>query len=71
MKYVAMLLAAMAITGAAQAAKYVDGYTKKDGTQVQGHYKTESNSSKQDNYSTKGNTNPYTGKKGTVDPYDN
>ena len=34
MKYVAMLLAAMAITGAAQAAKYVDGYTKKDGTQV-------------------------------------
>ena len=45
------------------------GYTKKNGTYVAPHYKTKSNKSKHDNYSTKGNTNPHTGKKGTVNPY--
>jgi len=32
-------------------------------------YKTSPNKTKLDNYSTKGNYNPYTGKKGTVNPY--
>ncbi|MDD3144798.1 MAG: hypothetical protein PHV23_01660 [Candidatus Gracilibacteria bacterium] len=44
--------------------KYQKGYIKKNGTYVQGHYKTVSNSKKSDNFSTKGNYNPYTGKKG-------
>lgn len=44
---------------------YVKGYTKKDGTYVQGHYRSSSNGTTSDNWSTKGNTNPYTGKKGT------
>ena len=48
---------------------YVPGYTKKDGTYVPGHYKSAPNSTKADNYSAKGNVNPYTGEKGTVDPY--
>lgn len=48
---------------------YVNGYTKKDGTYVQGHYKTTPNSNMFDNFSTKGNINPYTGKSGYVDPY--
>jgi len=48
---------------------YVKGYVKADGTYVPGHYKTEPNATKLDNYSTKGNVNPYTGKAGTVDPY--
>lgn len=48
---------------------YVRGYTKSNGTYVQGHYKTKSNNSLYDNYSTRGNTNPYTGKKGTKNPY--
>jgi hypothetical protein len=42
----------------------VSGYTKSNGTYVQPYYRTQSNSTKSDNYSTKGNTNPYTGKKG-------
>ncbi|MFG6467537.1 hypothetical protein [Roseateles sp. BYS87W] len=46
----------------------VSGYTKKDGTYVAPHHATNPNDSKRDNYSTKGNTNPYTGKDGTVDP---
>lgn len=46
----------------------VRGYTRKDGTYVAPHQQTNPNSSKYDNWSTKGNVNPYTGKKGTVDP---
>ena len=53
----------------AQAQVRVKGYTRKDGTYVAPHYRSTPNSSRYDNYSTKGNYNPYTGKKGYVDPY--
>ena len=43
---------------------YVKGYYKKSGTYVQPHYRTSPNSTRNDNYSTEGNTNPYTGEKG-------
>lgn len=46
---------------------YVKGYVKRDGTYVQPHYRTTPNGTKNDNYSTKGNFNPYTGKEGTKD----
>ncbi|WP_298997021.1 hypothetical protein [uncultured Desulfovibrio sp.] len=46
----------------------VKGYTKKSGTYVAPHKRTAPNNTKMDNYSTKGNTNPYTGKKGTKKP---
>jgi hypothetical protein len=42
----------------------VSGYTKKNGTYVNSYYRSDSNSKKSDNYSSYGNTNPYTGKKG-------
>lgn len=44
----------------------VDGYIKQNGTVVNDYYRTKPNSIKSDNYSTKGNRNPYTGKKGTL-----
>ncbi len=44
---------------------WVNGYTKSNGTYVQSHYRTAPNNTVNDNYSTKGNINPYTGKKGT------
>lgn len=44
---------------------WVNGYTRKDGSYVQGYYRTQQNSTRNDNYSTVGNTNPYTGKAGT------
>lgn len=50
---------------------YVKGYTRRDGTYVQPHYRSDSNNTKLDNYSTRGNINPYTGKYGTKDPYKN
>lgn len=50
------------------AANKVKGYYKKNGTYVQPYQRSKSNESKLDNYSTKGNINPYTGKKGNQDP---
>ena len=47
----------------------VKGYFKSSGTYVNSYYKTSPNKTKLDNYSTKGNYNPYTGKKGSVNPY--
>jgi hypothetical protein len=43
----------------------VKAYIKKNGTPVQTYKRTASNSTQKDNFSTKGNVNPYTGKKGT------
>ena len=39
----------------------VSGYTRNNGTYVQSHVRTMPNNTNWDNYSTKGNTNPYTG----------
>lgn len=63
------LLLATALPFAASAQVYVHGYAKKDGTYVQPHYRSSPNSTKADNYSTRGNVNPYTGQPGTRDPY--
>lgn len=47
----------------------VRGYIKPStGRYVAPHYKTTPNKTKFDNFSTKGNTNPFTGKKGYVNP---
>lgn len=43
---------------------YVDGYYRNDGTYVAPHYRTNPNDSRLDNWSTQGNTNPYTGSMG-------
>lgn len=48
------------------AATYVRGYTRSNGTYVQPYYRSTSNYTKADNYSSYGNYNPYTGKKGTI-----
>lgn len=41
------------------------GYINSNGTYVQPHVKTTSNNTNWDNFSTSGNTNPYTGQNGT------
>lgn len=45
--------------------RYQRGYVKKSGTYVQPHYKTQTNKTNHDNYSTTPNRNTYTGKSGT------
>lgn len=47
----------------------VRGYTRQDGTYVQPHQRSAPNNTTLDNYSTRGNVNPYTGAAGTRDPY--
>jgi hypothetical protein len=47
---------------------YVSSYTRSNGTYVAGHHQTNPNDTKYDNWSSKGNVNPYTGKEGTIDP---
>lgn len=43
----------------------VSGYTRSSGTYVAPSHATNRNTTKADNWSTKGNVNPYTGKAGT------
>ncbi len=43
----------------------VRGYYRSSGTYVQPHQRTYPNATRNDNYSTIGNTNPYTGRAGT------
>lgn len=47
----------------------VRGSIAKSGVVKQPHFRTSPNSTKLDNWSTKGNVNPFTGKKGTTNPY--
>jgi hypothetical protein len=47
----------------------VSGYAKSNGTYVTPYHATNPNSTKTDNYSTRGNVNPYTGAPGTKSPY--
>lgn len=47
----------------------VKGYTKKNGTYVMPHYKTSPDSTRWNNWSTKGNYNPFSGKKGYTSPF--
>ena len=44
-------------------------YKPSTGTYVMPSYRTSPNKTKLDNFSTKGNYNPYSGKSGTVNPY--
>ena len=64
-----LLLGLFGFVTSSEAVVRVNGYTKKSGTYVMPSYRSSSNSFKYDNYSAKGNYNPYTGKKGTVNPY--
>ena len=52
-------------TGTNSSVRYQSGYTRSNGTYVQGHYKTSSNYTNHDNFSTSGNYNPYTGSAGS------
>ena len=46
----------------------VRGHVRKDGTYVQPHRSTNQNKTQRDNWSSKPNVNPYTGKPGEKDP---
>ena len=52
-------------TGAKASREHVHAYAKKDGTHVDAHNRSTADATKANNWSTKGNVNPDTGKAGT------
>ncbi len=52
----------------AEASEHVRGHMRKDGKYVAPHNRTNANKTQRDNWSSKGNTNPYTGKRGQKNP---
>lgn len=65
MKKNIVALAVLAGACSAWAQTYVAPHVTRNGTYVEGHVKTNPNSTVDDNYSTRGNVNPYTGEQGT------
>jgi len=68
MRKIVVLLTALLGFTSVQADTSVSGYYRKNGTYVQPHYRTNPNSTINDNYSTAPNVNPYTGERGTRSP---
>lgn len=82
MKTICLALAALLTTLAPACAQYGYGtgsnsrshmssgyYNRDSGAYVQPHYRTNPNSTTLDNYGTRGNYNPYSGRTGTRSPY--
>jgi hypothetical protein len=63
--FLSLMILFVALALNAQQYTYVSGYTKSNGTYVEGHYRTLPNSTRDDNWSTIGNVNPFTGIAGT------
>ena len=64
-----ILLVGIAGVAEAKTVRVKSYYKPSIGRYVEPHYKTSPNKTRLDNYSTKGNYNPYTGKKGYASPY--
>lgn len=64
-KMLAFALLFLFLAQVAAFAQYVNGYTRRDGTQVSGYNRSNADSTVQNNYSYVGNTNPYTGSTGS------
>lgn len=61
----AVLLITMAVTNIAKADVYVRGHYRSNGSYVQPHYRSNPDGIRSNNWSARGNVNPYTGKVGT------
>jgi hypothetical protein len=69
MRYFIFGLAALVVSASVSAQVHVRGYTTKNGTYVAPHYRSAPDGNPYNNYSTRGNINPYTGQPGTKNPY--
>lgn len=68
MKRIALLALMTLSSTPVFADQYIQGYVRKDGTYVRPHFRSEPNNTDMDNYSTRGNVNPWTGNVGTERP---
>lgn len=64
---IALIFALTVASSFALADNYTKGHVRQDGTYVEGHYKSAPDRNPYNNYSTQGNSNPYTGQQGTRD----
>ena len=67
-KILSLLIACLVIIGVpavVSADVHVRGHYRSDGTYVPPHYRSNPDSRTDNNWSHRGNTNPYTGKRGT------
>jgi len=60
-----LVLALLSAIAVAQGNHAVRGYVRKSGTYVAPHRQTNPDRTQRNNWSAKGNVNPYTGKRGT------
>ena len=68
MKQIGILVLVLSTCAAAQAQTWVNGYTRQDGTYVEGHMRSAPNSTRYDNYNAENSvygSTPYTGQRGT------
>ena len=63
--YKFLLLMLLIFISNAQADEYVNGYTRRNGTYVDSYHRSTADNNPYNNYSTRGNINPYTGEAGT------
>ena len=66
-RFLAFLLLC-SVTCAAHADQHVRGHYRSNGTYVQPHYRSDRDGSFNNNWSTRPNINPYTGREGTRSP---
>ena len=64
-----IILSALVSSTAFAGDTYVRGHYRSDGTYVAPHYRSAPNATKYDNWTTKGNVNPYTGREGNREYY--
>ena len=64
-KLLMALMVFFSVVTISYAQQRVSGYTRRDGTYVQPYYRSTPNQTVGDNYSFKGNRNPYTGQEGS------
>lgn len=64
----ALLFFGLSFSASASGSHSTRGYAKKNGTYVAPHRQTNPNRTQRDNWSAKGNANPYTGKNGAKEP---
>jgi len=69
LKKIFIVLCMLFICNSVFAVTYVKPHVTKDGRIVSGHFRSKPSKTKLDNFSTKDNYNPYTGKKGTSKSY--
>ena len=61
----AAIMFILSVNSFAQTSTYVNGYTRSNGTYVSGYHRTTPDNTRDNNFSTRGNVNPYNGNIGT------